>query len=391
MTQKLRILFMMDHVFLPRGGTEQHLVWLFNNLPPDCFELFFVVFSQLDCSPDMFPIPPLVLGDVFGNRKYTLLKRFRALVRYLCDNNIDIIHAFTPNDEVFACYAALFARRNLGQSIQVVGQRRNIGYAMGTKHLIMRYFIRGFKINYLANSRAAVEAAFFKEGIPRERLTVIYNPFSRSRWEAGQVSPISRAELGFDAGDFVIGSVATIRRIKGYETLIRAARLVVDQHTNVRFLCVGSMYDAEYLRELQALTAELDLVHHVQWYGGIDNPYRLLANFDLAVLSSYSESFSNSVLEYAAAGLPIVASDVGGMSEIITDGENGFLIPPKQPEILAEKIITLIENPTLRNTYAGCVIETARHNFDETVILKQYVEYYVNLSIAGLSASKNRG
>jgi len=370
---------MMDHCYLPRGGAEQHLLWLFNNLDPVRFEKFFVVFSQRDCPPEAFPVQPLVLGQVYGNRKSTLLKRFRALVRYICDNHIDLIHAFTPFDEVLACYAAMFARWKLGKRIPIVGQRRNIGYAMGNKHYFMRRLTKRFRIAYLANSRAAVVTAFEKEGIPRERFTIIHNPFSRSRREDGQASLMSRSELGLDANDFVIGSVATIRRIKGYETLVQAARIVVGQHPNARFLCIGGVDDAPYLKELQTLAAELGLERHFLWHGDMDNPFRVLPVFDLAVLSSYSESFSNSVLEYAATGLPIVASDVGGMSEIITDGENSFLVPPKQPESLAEKIITLIENPELRRTFAEHAAETARNHFDELAILSQYTEFYESL------------
>ena len=379
MTQTLRILFMMDNCYFPRGGTEQHLLWLLHNLDPERFEKFFVVFSQLDCPPEVFPVRPLVFGRVYGNRKRTFLKRFRALVRYLCDNDIDIIHAFTPNDEVLACYAAMFARRRRGQRIPIVGHRRNIGYALENKHFLMRRLTKRFDIAYLANSRAAVEAAFEKEGIPRERFTVIHNPFSRSRREEGRISPVSRSEPGLDANDFVIGSVATVRRIKGYETLVQAARLVVDKHPNSRFLCIGEVDDAQYLDELQSLTAELGLERHIIWHGHMANPFRILPVFDLAVLSSHSESFSNSVLEYAATGLPIVASDVGGMREIITDGENGFLVPPKQPEKLAEKIVTLIENPELRRTFAEHAAETVRRNFDESAILKRYIGFYVNL------------
>jgi glycosyltransferase involved in cell wall biosynthesis len=249
----------------------------------------------------------------------------------------------------------------------------------GVKHGIMRLLTRWFNIAYIANSRAAVEAAFAKEGIRRDRFTLIYNPISRVRWEQGKASLISRADIGLDASDFVIGSVATFRRIKGYETLVRAARLVVDRHPNVRFLCFGAVDDPEYLAELQALTAELGLERHITWHGVIDNPYRVLPIFDLAVLTSYSESFSNSVLEYSATGLPVVASNVGGMSEIITDGENGFLVPPKEPEPLAEKIVTLIENPELRHTLAERAAETALRNFDESTILRQYVEFYESL------------
>ena len=379
MTQPLRILYMMDYCYFPRGGTEQHLVWLLNNLAPERFEKFFVVFSQLDCPAETFPIHPLVLGQVYGNRKCTLFKRFRVLIRYLCDNNIDLIHAFTPLDEVFACYASMFARRKLGKQISIVGQRRNIGFEVRFRNHIMERLIRRFNIAYLANSRAAVEAAFNIEGIPRERFTVIHNPFSRSRWNDGLASSLARHELGLDANDFVIGSVATIRRVKGYETLVQAARFVVDKHPNARFLSIGGVDDTQYLDELQSLTAKLGLERHIFWYGSMDNPFCLLPIFDLAVLSSYSESFSNSVLEYAAAGLPIVASNVGGMTEIIADGENGFLVPPKHPESLAEKIITLIENPELRRTFADHAAETARRNFDESAILNRYTGFYENL------------
>ena len=379
MTKKLRILFMLDHAYLPRGGTEEHLLWLQNNLVPDQFEKHFLVFSRVDCPADMFPLEPFDLGGLFGHGKLSYLKRFRALVGYLCENHIDVIHAFVPNDEVLACYAALFARRKLGRIIAIVGHRRNVGYMFGVKRRIMRLLTRWFNIAYIANSRAAVEAAFAKEGIRRERFTLIYNPISRTRWENGKASLISRAELGLDASDFVIGSVATIRRIKGYETLVRAARLVVDRHPNVRLLCFGAVDAPEYHAELQALTAELGLERHISWHGAIDNPYRVLPVFDLAVLSSYSESLSNSVLEYCVAGLPIVVSNVGGMSEIITDGENGFLVPPKEPEPLAEKIITLIENPQLRLAFAKRAAETACRNFDESTILRQYVEFYESL------------
>jgi len=379
MTERLRILFMTDYIFCPRGGTEQHLLWLQNNLAQERFEKFFLIFSQLECSPEVFPVQPLVLGQIFGNRKRSWFKRFRALVRFLCDNRIDLVHAFTPNDELLASYAVLFARRKLGRSIPIVCHRRNVGYVMGFKRRLMGCLIRRFNIAYLANSRAAVEAAWEKECIPRERFTVIYNPFSRSRWEEGRALPVSRIELGFDEDDFVIGSVATIRRIKGYETLVRTARQVVDKHQNVRFLCIGNHEDKEYLRELCSLTAELGLERHIVWYGDMDNPYRILSICDLAVHSSYSESFSNSVLEYTAIGLPVVASNVGGMNEIIVDGENGFLVPPKQPDRLAEKIIMLIENPALRHTIAQRAAEITRCDFDESTILRQYVDFYEKL------------
>ena len=376
MTETLRVVHLMDHVISAYGGTEQHMIWLQNHLPRDQFELHFLVFSQFDASPEAFPISPYNLGQVFGNNKWSYLKRFNALVRYLCEHNIDLLHAFSPVDELFACYAARSAQKKLRKKIAIVGHRRNIGFALNRKLLLMGRLTRKFPIAYLANSRAAIEAAFEKEGIAKERFTVIYNPVSKSRFEAGLASPMTRAELGVDENAFLIGSIATIRRIKGFETLVRAAKSVVERHPTAHFLCIGKQGDAEYLAELRTLAAELGLTNHITWFGDVDNPYRVLPNFDLAVLASHSESFSNSVLEYAASGRPIVASNVGGMPEIITDGTNGFLVPAKEPERLAEKIVTLIENPVLRRSFAEQAAETARKHFDETDILRQYCDFY---------------
>ena len=382
MTRKIHVLHLIDHVLSVYGGTEQHLIWLQNTLDRQQFELSCMVFSKMRCPPETFPVQPPVLGEIFGLGKISYLKRIWALSRYLCDNDIDLIHAFTPTDEPIACYASLLARRKARKKIPVVGHRRNIGFSLNRKVLWKGRLTRPFGMRYIANSQAAVDAASEKEGIPRERFTVIHNPVSMARFEAGMASRLTRPELGLDSDAFVIGSVASLRPIKGHKTLLQALRLVVDKYPQTRLLCIGKQHEIEFFEELQALTAELDLERHVIWFGNIDNPFRVLPNFDLAVLASYSESFSNAILEYGVAGLPIVASNVGGMAEIITDGENGFLVPPEQSEILAEKMIQLIENQEIRKTVAHCIAETVRKNFDETVILKKYADFYKNIALA---------
>ena len=379
MTRKIRVLHLIDHVLSAYGGTEQHLIWLQNILDRQQFELLCMVFSKMNCSAETFPVQPLVLGEIFGLGKISYFKRIWALSRYICDNDIDLIHAFTPTDEPIACYASLLARRKLRKKIPVVGHRRNIGFNLNRKSLWKGRLTRPFGMKYIANSQAAVDAAFEKERIPQERFTIIHNPVLMTRFEAGMASRLTRADLGLDPDSFVIGSVASLRPIKGHKTLLRALRFVVDKYPQTRLLCIGKQHEIEFFEELQAQTAELDLERHVIWFGNIDNPFRILPNFDLAVLASYSESFSNAILEYGVAGLPIVASNVGGMAEIITDGENGFLVPPNQPEILAKKMVQLIENQEIRKNIANCAAETVRKNFDEMTILQKYTDFYKNI------------
>jgi glycosyltransferase involved in cell wall biosynthesis len=97
---------------------------------------------------------------------------------------------------------------------------------------------------------------------------------------------------------------------------------------------------------------------------------------DVAVLSSKSESFSNATLEYAAMGLPIVVTDVGGQREIVRDGFSGYLVPPEDPTALAEKIDTLLGDSELRNRLGRNAEEYAWEHFGESPIIEQYLDYY---------------
>jgi len=369
--RKIRILYLMDYIDSVRGGGEQHLIWLLKNISNGHFQKFFLVFSKSDCSPDSFAISPVVLGDQYGVGKRALLKRFLALVRFIRDHEIDLIHAVTPNDELLACYATWLAKRG-----RVIGNRRNSGYQLNLGRHIKNRLTCRFRIPYLANSMAAVEAAAKKEKIPGERFTVIRNPIAEERLRQGLAAPVTRTELELDHDAFVVGSVATVRAVKGYEVFLNAAKNVVAKHPNARFLIVGEQEDPEYLGKLKNLASELNIEPNVIWYGSVENPYRLLSVFDVAVLSSYSESFSNSVLEYAAFGLPIVASNVGGMKEIIQDGESGFLVPSGDPEQLAEKINTLLEDEPLRKKFGQNAREHVFREFSEQRILEQYQDFY---------------
>lgn len=163
MTRKIRVLHLVDHILSAYGGTEQHLIWLQNKLDPERFAQFFVVFSEMECPAETFPIPPLVLGRTFGVSKFSYLKRVRALVRYLCEHDIDLIHAFTLTDEWIACYASLFARWKLHKRIAIVGHRRNTGFILTPRMLRKGRMTRPFGLKYIANSQAAIEGAFERE------------------------------------------------------------------------------------------------------------------------------------------------------------------------------------------------------------------------------------
>lgn len=387
----IRVLYLLDHLVAPTGGSEQHLRWLLRALPLDDFELHVVATfdtrtPQEIASDSMIDVTFLASPNADGTPPSAMspptpfVTRFRRLVRLIRQNAIDVVHVFTPNNELVAAAACRFAGRG-----RVCAQRRNIGYALPTSRSAIstvRQWVRGFAIcragiAYIANSRAAIAAAEAKESLPPRLFTLIPNPVARARYEDGLARLVPRSALAIPDDAPIVGMVATVRRIKGYEVLLRAARRVADTAPQTRFVLVGAQ-EAPYASEMRQLAASLGLTDTIVWYGAIDNPFRLLPHFTVGVLSSHSESMSNAVLEYAVAGLPFVATDVGGVREIL--GDSGLIVPPNDPDGLAERILELLGNEPLRKRLGTAVQSEVTNCYAEEHVIEAYRKFYANVA-----------
>ncbi|MDR1479447.1 MAG: glycosyltransferase family 4 protein [Planctomycetaceae bacterium] len=373
-----RILYLADDIYSSRGGTEQHLLWLLRSIPDDKFEKHFIIFSTL-WHPETFSSTqkPLVLGQKFGLGFLSWLRRFYFLLRYIRENKIELIQAFSPKGEFAAVFAAWFA----GLGTVVIGNRRDCGYDRRFVYRWIFWLTGKLGMKYIANSEAARQAAFRNDNSRLESITVIRNPIAFDSIQSGLSEPLTREELpDFDEkfDGKIVGMVATVRPIKDYATLIRAAKIVLEKYPDTWFLFVGEA-DIAHKQELIQFAEQEKVSERIIWFGGMDNPIKIVTLFDVAVLSSHSESFSNSVLEYAAAARAIVISDVGGLGEIIRNGESGFIVPPENPDAMAEKIIQLLENTELTQQLGKNAKEFTAQNYNEQKILKQYIDYYISL------------
>jgi glycosyltransferase involved in cell wall biosynthesis len=140
----------------------------------------------------------------------------------------------------------------------------------------------------------------------------------------------------------VVGIVARLGPEKDHVSLLRAARTVVDELTRERFLIIG---DGRTRPQQEALCTELQITPNVHFAGSRDDVARLLPAIDVFVLSSVSECFPISVLEAMACARPAVCTAVGGIPEMISDGETGYLVPPKDPPQLADRLVRLLRDP----------------------------------------------
>ena len=156
-----------------------------------------------------------------------------------------------------------------------------------------------------------------------------------------------RKRLKIKDNEKIIAFVGSLYPVKGLRYLIKAMKFMIEETKNVRLMFVG---DGEESEELESLVEEFGLKERVKFIGRVQNEEipQYMAASDVFVLPSLSEGFPNVVLEAMASGLPIVATKVGGLPEIIRDGENGFLVEPKNPKEIAEKVLLILEDDELR-------------------------------------------
>jgi glycosyltransferase involved in cell wall biosynthesis len=169
-----------------------------------------------------------------------------------------------------------------------------------------------------------------------------------------------RRLLGVDDDEIVIGTVANLRATKGYPDLLAAAREVVDRVPKARFVAVGRGPMEE---ELRARHHDLGLGAHFTFLGFRSDAMRVMSAFDVFCLPSHYEGLPIALMEAMALGLPAVATAVGGVGELVTDGTDAVLVPRGDPTRLAEALVTLALFPS-RRAELGAAARTRSETFD---------------------------
>jgi glycosyltransferase involved in cell wall biosynthesis len=192
-----------------------------------------------------------------------------------------------------------------------------------------------------------------------------------------------RRELGVDAGTPIVGTVCALRPQKALPVLIEAAAFLARRFAGVRVLIVG---DGPEREALEARIAELGLAATVILLGHRDDVRDLIRAFDVAVCSSDFEGTPLSVLEYMQASLPIVATRVGGIPDIIADGSEGILVEPRESGALADATARLLEDRGLAARLGASARERQLAEFDIDVTVRAVERIYEGLA-SGLTAA----
>ncbi|MFT6556361.1 glycosyltransferase [Sneathiella sp.] len=311
------------------------------------------------------------------------IKALRQLRHILKEGGFDILHTHMSKAALLGAIIGTLSR-----DLIVVNTAHNLGFiAMPQrwKKLVFWAYdkiISALGIDATITVSQRVADAVIHAGIlPRNRVFVIPNGIRLQSFSsrAAEDSSFRQEIIGNEGSGKIIICVARLVWFKGIETLIDAFALVAKNHPDAHLAVVGS---GELEESLRAQTRQLSLEKHVHFCGERRDVPALLTASDLFVLSSVSEGLPISLLEAMAARLPIVATDVGGVSEMIIAGKTGRIVPAAEPHSLAQHISDLLANPDLCHQYGEAGFDLLNEKFSQQAMVAQTEILYQNLVLA---------
>jgi len=282
-------------------------------------------------------VPSFPLHSFYDANAVIQLRRF---VQWLKSSHIDILHTHDFYTNVFGMAGGALARL----PVRIASMRETAGMRSTAQKSVQRAAY-SLAHQIVANSNA-VRDKLIAEGTSPEKVTVVYNGLDVRRL---MTQSISRAEalklLGLDVDEHrrFISIVANMRHeVKDYPMFLRAAQQVAEAVPEATFLLAG---EGELTESLRALASGLGIQDSTRFLGRCDRVAELLGISEICVLSSKAEGFSNSILEYMAAGRPVVVTNVGGAGELVTENDTGYLVPSGDYEKMAARIVDLLRGP----------------------------------------------
>lgn len=351
------------------GGAESMLVNLINRLDKKKFHPVVCLLKD-----DEWLYKELIKNNVDVvviplKKAYNPIWIYKAL-RFVRKRNIHLIHAHEFLMNVYGTAVGKLAQ------IPVITTVHGKSYYWEKKH---RAYAYKFTAKFSKMITVSEELKHFlkeKIGIDYKNLQTIYNGIDLARFNSHSDCLQKREELNIDKRTKIVGAVGNLYPVKGHTYFLKAAAEILETESDVIFLIIGRGYLAEQLKQE---AKDLGIYDYVRFLGFRSDVPELLKIMDIYVSSSLSECLSLSILEAMASGLPVVATNVGGNSEIIADGENGFLVESEDPNRLADRVLYLIKNDRIAKNIGERGRERIREKFDLKVMIKSYEELYYSL------------
>ncbi len=314
-----------------------------------------------------------VLGIISYYNPLNILK----LARLLKNAKPDIVHTHG----YFASVIGRIAAKIAGILI-LINHVHSTYWDYRKRHILMEKFLSIFTHKIICCSKAVEDFVRDYERIKPSKTVVIYNGVDEGNFSTFKNGSSAKAQLGVDSGVSLVGTVSSLAPHKGHKYLIQAAPMILDIFPSTKFLIVG---DGILREKLEEQVKNLNLISNVIFTGTRKNIPDLLSAMDIFVLPSCSrEGLGISIIEAMAAEKPVVATDIGGIPDVVKNGETGLLVLPRNSEALAQAIIELLRNPKKANTMG----KKGRIRFQEKFTNKRMLSEVENLYVALINQKK---
>ncbi len=358
---KIRVLHVIDH--LGYGGAPFVVKNIAERIDSDRIETFV---CALRTNPEALPIKTTLIN--LGYHKYNPFAFF-TIAKLCKKHEIDIIHAHLQKSILCCLLASFFC------DAKIIIHEHGPIFRGGTG-FIFRWLLKAFRSRataVIANSQAAKNALVQATKIDEGLISVVSNftnlpQLDRKLYDRKKV----RQRLGMADDDIVVGFVGRLDPCKGVNLLIHAAAILSQNENRYRFVIVGN---GAQRKKLQELAIRLGLKEKIIFTGLCRNTAEVMIAFDMAVVPSRREAFGIAAVELMAMRIPVIASAVGGLGEIIRHGETGILLEELSAKAIAHAIKKLERDSSLRENMVDKAESFAR-KFDGREQLNQLVEIY---------------
>lgn len=340
---KLNVLQVCDHLGWEGSrmhGVKRLFAWMIPRFDPARFNVSLVSLRKKDLSEETL--------DSYGV-DITYLQRskfdpatFKDMLKVIDRKRIDILHMHGYGATTFGRAAG--AMRRIPTILHEHANLTDTPWFQKVADIALEPFTD----IAIAVSQSTAEFVVRARRIPERKVKVVYlgaplDEFSQPRTPE-EVAAV-RQELGAAPDDVLLGTVTRLHESKGNEYLVEAARKVLDQRPKARFFLVG---EGPLRRALEEQALQLQLGDRFVFVGFARDVARLLSGFDISVFPSLWEGTPLTVFESLAAGRPIVATDADGLLDVLTDGQDAVIVPKRNAQALADRIIHLIDHPEER-------------------------------------------
>ena len=334
-SNKIKLLEMLTNFHI--GGTERQVANLAMGIDPAHFDLHLACLrnsGELLAELETLRVPRLEfrIGRLYSPK--TLWQGIR-LAQYVRRNLIQIVHSYGFYPNVFTIPVARLA----GASIVMASIRNTCDLLTPMQRRLQKLVCR-FADCILVNADA-IRENLIEEGYDPKKIVVIRNGIALSRFAKKERGAVIRGELGLPPSARLVGLFSRLNPMKGVPYFLEAASVLAERFPDVYFLVVG---DGAIKPELEEQARRMGLGRRIIFTGFRNDVPELLSEAAVSVLPSLSEGTSNTLLESMAAGVPVVATRVGGNPEIIEHGVSGLLVPPRDSAALAAATASLLED-----------------------------------------------